>query len=65
MCPPRKTAVTVPDRYNQALLYARDFRLAPEIPRPLPTKYWPKGSVDFLEKYHHWLLEGGSVNLSP
>jgi site-specific recombinase XerD len=59
MCPPRKTSVTVPERYDQALLYARDFRLAPEIPQPLQTKYWSKGSVEFLEKYHHWLLEGG------
>jgi hypothetical protein len=63
MCPPRKTAVTLAERYDQALLYARDFRLPPGSPRPQPTKYWPKGNVEFLEKYRAWLLEGGISEL--
>jgi site-specific recombinase XerD len=56
---PRPVGNTLAEKYDLTLLYARDFRLPAERKHPLPTKYWPEGCVEFLEKYQHWLLEGG------
>ncbi len=58
--PPHKDA-TLAERYDQALLYARDKNLPPDAPRPLPTRYWPKENVLLLEKYHAWLIGGGAA----
>lgn len=60
MSPP-KAATTVAGRYDQALHYAHDLRLPPEAPRPCPTSQWPQENVRLLEKYHAWLLGGGTA----
>jgi integrase len=64
MCPPRKTAVTVAEKYDQTLLYTRDRLLPKEAPRPKPTKYWPKENVELLERFRAWLIEGGACPYS-
>lgn len=61
--PPRKATSTC-ERYDQALHYARDQRLPPNAPRPLPTKYWPKENSALLERFHQWLLQGGTCEYS-
>src|SRR5687768_4866894 len=61
--PPHK-ATTTRERYNQALSYARDGRLPRDAPRPLPTKHWPKENIELLERFHQWLLEGGTCEYS-
>jgi site-specific recombinase XerD len=58
---PPKHAITIAERYDQALLYARDKHLRPEAPRPLPTCFWPRENVLLLEKYHDWLIGGGTA----
>ncbi len=60
MCPPQK-ATTVAGRYDQALHHARDQRLPPDAPRPCPTGQWPQENVRLLEKYHAWLIGGGTA----
>lgn len=60
MCPPKK-ANTVPERYDQALHYARDQHLPPKAPRPCPTSQWPSENVALLERYYVWLIEGGAA----
>lgn len=59
MSPPR-AAVTPAEIYDQAIKYARDFRLPPDAPRPLPTSDWPVENVRLLERYVDWLKEGGA-----
>jgi integrase/recombinase XerC len=59
MSPPRK-ADTVIEIYDQALLYARDYKLAPDAPRPRPTQDWPAENVALLERYREWLSSGGT-----
>ncbi|MCI0423778.1 MAG: tyrosine-type recombinase/integrase, partial [Acidobacteria bacterium] len=61
--PPHK-ATTARERYDQALHYARDGRLPAEAPRPLPTRYWCNENIELLERFHHWLLEGGTCEYS-
>jgi site-specific recombinase XerD len=56
---PRPIGKTLAEKYDLTLIYARDDRLPPNALRPQPTKYWPKGNVEFLEKYRQWLLQGG------
>ena len=63
MCPPHP-ATTVTAHYDQALHYARDLHLPPEAPRPCPTNQWPKENIQLLEKYHAWLIEGGTSEYS-
>jgi hypothetical protein len=62
MCPPR-AARNLAERYDMALEYARDRRLPARAPRPLPTRYWPPGNVEFLARYRDWLLSGGISQL--
>jgi hypothetical protein len=59
MSPFRKRMYTMPDRYDQALQYARDRNLPPEAPRPQPTRAWPPENVALLERYAAWLAGGG------
>ena len=61
--PPHK-ATTTNERYDQALHYARDQRLPADAPRPLPTKYWCKENIKLLERFHLWLLQGGTCEYS-
>ena len=57
MCPPH-AATTLAERYDLALIYARD--IACRRMRPVrPTKYWPEGNLEFLARYQGWLLDGG------
>ena len=51
---------TYPERYDQALHYARDQRLPPEAPRPHPTQDWPPENVALLVRYGEWLAGGGA-----
>ena len=57
---PRPVGATVAERYDISLRYARDDRLPPEAPRPLPTNCWPQGNVELLERFRSWLIEGGA-----
>lgn len=57
---PPKRVNTMPERYDQALHYARDQRLPPGCPQPQPTKAWPRENVDLLERYAGWLRSGGA-----
>ena len=51
---------SVAERYDQALRLARNHRLPPDAPRPLPTCCWPNENVELLKRYRAWLLEGGA-----
>jgi integrase/recombinase XerD len=64
MCPHLKTAVTVAERYDQALLYARDKFLSADAPHPQPTKFWPKENIELLERFHAWMRDGGACKYS-
>lgn len=57
---PTKAAVTPTEIYDQAFKYARDQRLPPDAPRPLPTKDWPPEHIALLNRYHDWLVSGGA-----
>ncbi|HVN53752.1 MAG TPA: hypothetical protein VMT46_05430 [Anaerolineaceae bacterium] len=59
MSPP-KTATTVAEIYDQALIYARDQNLPAEAPRPHSTKDWPPENIALLERYREWLSSGGT-----
>jgi site-specific recombinase XerD len=59
MSPFRQRVNTMPERYDQALQYARDWKLPPEAPRPRPTCDWPPENVTLLEQYAEWLAGGG------
>jgi hypothetical protein len=61
--PPHK-ATTTCKRYDQALHYARDQRLPVDAPRPLPTRFWCRENVELLERFHQWLLQGGTCEYS-
>jgi len=56
---PPYRAITLREKYDQALHYARDQRLPAEAPRPLPTSYWHPGNIKLLERYEQWLWGGG------
>jgi integrase len=62
MCP-TKAAVTTCEIYDQALKYARDFRVPPGVAQPGYTSTWLAENVAFLEKYHAWLSGGGTSAL--
>jgi len=55
-----KVAANLAERYDQYLQFARDKKVPPEIARPCPTSRWPQKNVRLLEKYYHWLIEGGT-----
>jgi site-specific recombinase XerD len=56
--PPRK-AITIREKYDQALHYARDQRLPAGAPRPLPTSAWHPDNIELLAHYEGWLWGGG------
>jgi integrase/recombinase XerD len=60
---PRPIGKNLAEKYDLTLIYSRDDHLPPGAPRPQPTKYWPKGNIEFLEKYRQWLLQGGISEL--
>lgn len=62
MSPP-KAATTTREMYDQALKYARDFRVPPGTPQPVYTSEWLPENVTALEKYHAWLSGGGTSDL--
>jgi len=62
MSPP-KSATTTREMYDQALKYARDFRVPPGIPKPVYTSEWLPENVALLAKYHAWLSGGGTSAL--
>ena len=62
MCP-RPAGTTLAERYDLALIYAKDDRLPSDAPRPAPTRFWPQGNLEFLEGYQAWLLDGGVSEL--
>jgi site-specific recombinase XerD len=57
---PTKAAVTPLEMYDQAVKYARDQRLPPSAPTPLPTKDWLPENIAVLNRYHAWLVSGGA-----
>ena len=58
---PWHKATSIAMQYDQSLQYARDDGLPSGAARPLPTRHWPAGNVELLERYRDWLL-GGGVN---
>ena len=56
---PPKRMNTMPERYDQALHYARDKNLPPTAPRPKPTQAWPAENVALLAHFAEWLAGGG------
>lgn len=56
---PIRAAATLAEAYDLGLFYMRHKRLSPGAPRPLPTRYWAKGNLEFLEEYRDWLAGGG------
>ena len=57
---PGTRQLTVSGRYDQALLYARHFRLPPGFPIPHPSRDWPAENIALLERYVAWLTGGGA-----
>ncbi len=57
---PLHKARNIAERYDQALLWARDRHLPPEAPRPQRTAAWPEENVRLLERYAAWLASGGT-----
>ena len=57
---PVKAAVTTTEIYDQALKYARDFRLPPDAPQPKFTAEWLPENVATLQRYRKWLSSGGN-----
>ena len=60
---PTKAAVTTTEIYDQALKYARDFRLPPGTPQPGYTATWLEENIAVLERYREWLSGGGTSPL--
>jgi site-specific recombinase XerD len=60
MSPARRRMTTMRERYDQALEYCHDKKLAPEAPRPRFTCDWPPENVDLLERYAQRLSGGGA-----
>jgi integrase/recombinase XerC len=58
MCPTH-SAATLAERYDRAILYAKQGHLPAKARQPLPTSYWPAGNLEFLAGYRDWLLNGG------
>jgi integrase/recombinase XerD len=52
--------VTIAEKYDHALHYARDDKLPDDQPRPKPTTAWPPENIQLLEQYVDWLLSGGT-----
>jgi integrase/recombinase XerC len=61
MCPPHAT--TLAESYDSGLHYLRHRNLPAGMPHPMPTKYWPKENLEFLERYRDWLSGGGVSEL--
>jgi len=57
---PAKAAVTTCEIYDQALKYARDFRVPPGTPTPCYTGQWLPENIAVLERFVEWLSGGGT-----
>jgi len=57
---PTPSAISVAERYDRSLCYARHNRLPPGYPRPHSTSDWPLENIELLERYCAWRLEGGA-----
>jgi site-specific recombinase XerD len=57
---PLYAPVTIAEKYDNALHYARDDKLPEDQPRPQPTSAWPPENLRLLEQYVEWLLGGGT-----
>jgi len=57
---PTQAAATPLEMYDQAVKYARDQRLPPGTPTPLPTKDWLPENIGVLNRYYDWLVSGGA-----
>jgi site-specific recombinase XerD len=60
---PRPVGRTIAERYDISLRYAKDECVPPDA-RPAPTRCWPEGNVDLLERFRTWLVEGGTSERS-
>jgi len=54
------TAISVADRYDRALRYARHYRFLPGVPTPKPTAAWPQENIVLLERFRDWLSGSGT-----
>ena len=57
---PVKAPVTIAEKYDHALHYARDKHLPEDQPRPKPISFWPPENIVFLERYYNWVVAGGA-----
>ncbi len=57
-------AHTLAERYDLSRNYMWEENMPPNAPRPLPTSYWPKENIEFLERYRDWLLSGGTSEMT-
>ena len=62
MTPPR-AATNLAERYDLGLKWMRNNTVNSLTRRPLPTKDWPRGNLEFLARYRDWLLGGGVSEL--
>ena len=60
--PPHK-AITLREKYDQALHYARDQHLPVGMPRPLASSHWHPDNLALFERYEQWLVGGGVSEL--
>jgi site-specific recombinase XerD len=56
---PWHKVTTLAERYDLSLYYMHDDALPADAPRPMPTCYWPKENIEFLQRYRDWMLSGG------
>lgn len=61
---PTPKVVTTAERYDRSLRYARVNHLPADAPRPLPTPHWCRENIELLERFHQWLLQGGTCEYS-
>jgi site-specific recombinase XerD len=54
---------TLAERYDLSRNYMWEEKMPADAPRPLPTSYWPKENIEFLERYRDWLLSGGTSEM--
>ena len=54
------TETSAAARYDRALSKAREKYLPDGYSSPKPTSAWPPENVELLERYHHWLMSGGT-----
>ena len=54
---------TLAERYDNGLHYCHHRRLPPGYPVPQPTSCWAPGSLEILERFRAWLVEGGTSRM--